>query len=217
MMYGIKCSTTIAQTALQIILEEELKECDCKGQENLAPTCPGMAHLLNDVISTIYVDDLFNDQDDLQKAKDLMGYIDRTLEKYGFKIKGWTYTGQPYSPDDPVRDEHGMVTTAGSIYCPQDDTWQYKPAKVHNGRKQRGLVIEEKNYYYYEGNTRLKNKPAALRSEDFMFAKGLTREKLMNIFIDTRKTLRLILSKSASVYDPPGLLSGLINQLCDVV
>ena len=24
-----------------------------------------------------------------------MDYIDRTLEKYGFKIKGWTYTGQP--------------------------------------------------------------------------------------------------------------------------
>ena len=60
MMYGIKSSATIAQTALQIILEEELKECDCKGQENLATTCLGMAHILNDVISTIYVDDLFN-------------------------------------------------------------------------------------------------------------------------------------------------------------
>ena len=64
-MYGIKCSTTIAQTALQIILEEELKECECRGQENLAPTCQGMAHLLNDVISTIYVDG----QNNLQKAK----------------------------------------------------------------------------------------------------------------------------------------------------
>ena len=120
------------------------------------------------------------------------------MEKYGFKIKGWTYTGQPYSPDDPVRDENGMVTTAGSIYCPEDDTWQYKPAKVHNGRKQRGLVIEEKNHYYLEGTTRLKHKAAPLRSEDFKFATGLTREKLMNIFIDTRKTLCLILS-SASV------------------
>ena len=48
MMYGIKCSTTIAQTALQIILDEELKECDC--QENLAAACPGMALLLNDEI-----------------------------------------------------------------------------------------------------------------------------------------------------------------------
>ena len=92
-----------------------------------------------------------------------MGYIDQTLEKYGIKIKGWTYTGQPYSPDDPVRDENGMVTTAGSIYCPEDDTWQYKPAKVHNGRKQRGLVVEEKNYHNFEGTTRLKNKAAPLR------------------------------------------------------
>ena len=112
LMYGIECSTTIAPTALQILMEEELKECKCQGQENLALTCQGMAHLLNDVISTIYVDDLFNGQKNLQKAKDLMDYIDRTLEKYGFKIKGWTYTGQPYSTDDPVRDENGMVTTA---------------------------------------------------------------------------------------------------------
>ena len=110
-----------------------------------------------------------------------------------------------------------MLTTAGSLYCPQDDTWQYKPAKVHNGRKQRGLVIEEKDYNYTEGKTRFKNKSATLRSEDFRFAKGLTREKLMNIFIDTRKTLRLILSKSSSVYNPPGLLSGLMNQLRDAV
>ena len=65
------------------------------------------------------------------------------------------------------------------------------------------MVVEEKNYHYFEGNTRLKNKAASLRLEDFRFAKGLTREKLMNIFIDTRKTLRLILSKSAPVYDPP--------------
>ena len=144
LMYGIKCSTTIAQTALQIILEEELKECECQGQDNLAATCPGKAHLLNDVISTIYVDDLFNGRNSLQKAKELMNYINQTLAKYGFTIKGWTYTGQPYSADDPVRDKHGMVATAGGLYCPQTDTWQYKPAKVHNGRKQRGLVIAEK-------------------------------------------------------------------------
>ena len=116
-----------------------------------------------------------------------MNYIDQTLAKYGFTIKGWIYTGQPYNADDPVRDKNGMVATAGGLYCPQTDTWQYKPAKVHNGRKQRGLVIEEKDYYYTERKTRFKNKSATLRSEDFRFAKGLTRKKLTNIFIDTRK------------------------------
>ena len=129
----------------------------------------------------------------------------------------WTYTGQPYNAEDPVSDKNGMVATAGGLYCPQTDTWQYKPAKVHNGRKQRGLVIAEKDYFYMEGKTRLKNKSATLRSEDFRFAKGLTRKKLTDIFTDTRKTLRLILSKSASVYDPPGLLSALMNQVRDVV
>ena len=124
-----------------------------------------------------------------------MNYIDQTLAKYGFTIKGWTYTGQPYNADDPVRDKNGMVATAGGLYCPQTDTWQYKPAKVHNGRKQRGLVIAEKDYFYMEGKTRLKNKSAILRSEDFRFA----RQKLTDIFIDTRKTLCLILSKSASM------------------
>ena len=77
-----------------------------EGQDNLAATCPGKAHLLNDVISTIYVDDLFNGRNSLQQAKELMNYIDQTLAKYGFTIKGWTYTGQPYSADDPVRDKH---------------------------------------------------------------------------------------------------------------
>ena len=85
------------------------------------------------MIKYIYVDDLFNGCDSLEQA-----YIDTTLAKYGFAIKGWTYTGQPDSPDDSVRDANKMVQTGGSLYCPKRDTWTYKFTKMHNGIKSRG-------------------------------------------------------------------------------
>ena len=99
--------------------------------------------------------------------------------------------------------------TPGDLAIQTSKSTQWKKTK-RPGRRGKELPLLWRNH-------QTKKQSSSLRSEDFSFTKGLTREKLMNIFIDTRKTLRLILSKSASVYDPPGLLSSLMNQLCDVV
>ena len=53
--------------------------------------------------------------------------------------------------------------------------------------------------------------------KDFHYGKELTREAVEEIFLDKRETLRLILSKAASIYDPSGILSGRMNQLRVVV
>ena len=132
-----------------------------------------------------------------------MAYIDTTLAKYGFAIKGRTYTGQPYSPDDPVRDANKMVQTGGSLYCPEQDTWTYKFAKMHNGIKSRGRVIPEKAHTYLEEGNKKRSTPAPLMEEDFSFGKGLNRNTLEAIFTENGKTLPMMLSKSAGIYSQP--------------
>ena len=56
-----------------------------------------------------------------------------------------------------------------------------------------------------------------MKIKDFKRGKGLTRESLEEIFEGTRKTLRLLVSKAATLYDPTGITSALIGQLRDVV
>ena len=50
---------------------------------------------------------------------------------------------------------------------------------------------------------------------DFKLGKDLSYEKLETLFQGTRKTLKLLISKTNSHYDPTGLISPLISQLRD--
>ena len=68
-----------------------------------------------------------------------------------------------------------------------------------------------------QNGKKIKHLPPALVIKDFKRGKGLTRESLEEIFEGTRKTLRLLVSKAASLYDPTGITSALVGQLRDVV
>ena len=68
-----------------------------------------------------------------------------------------------------------------------------------------------------QNGKKIKHLPPTLKIKDFKRGKGLTREALEEIFEGTRKTLRLLVSKAASLYDPTGITSALIGQLRDVV
>ena len=54
--------------------------------------CKGLAHVFQDMLSNIYVDDVFLGASSTQHANDLMEYIDMELGKYNFKVKGWSYS-----------------------------------------------------------------------------------------------------------------------------
>ena len=54
-----------------------------------------------------------------------------------------------------------------------------------------------------------------LKIIDFKMGEGLSFEVLQQLFAGTRKTLRLLISKTNAHYDPIGLLAPLISQLRD--
>ena len=72
--------------------------------------CEGLAHIFQDILTNIYMDDVFLGASSFQHAKDLMKYIDLELGKYNFKVKGWSYSLNVITEDDPLTDEFGYVT-----------------------------------------------------------------------------------------------------------
>ena len=77
--------------------------------------------------------------------------------------------------------------------------------------------MAQKNVFTMQNGKKIKHLPPTLKIKDFKRGKGLTRETLEEIFEGTIKTLRLLVSKAGSLYDPTGITSALIGQLRDVV
>ena len=79
------------------------------------------------------------------------------------------------------------------------------------------FIIAQKPVFTIQNGKKIKHLPPPLKINDFKRGKGLTRESLEEIFEGTRKTLHLLVSKAATLYDPTGITSALIGQLRDVV
>ena len=92
-----------------------------------------------------------------------------------------------------------------------------KPGLVHNRLKFRGAIISQKPVFTIQNRKKIKHLPPPLKIKDFKRGKGLTKEKLGEIFEGTRKTLCLLVSKAATIYDPTGITSALTGQLRDIV
>ena len=92
-----------------------------------------------------------------------------------------------------------------------------KPGLVHNGLKFCGAIIAQKAVFTIQNGQKVKHLPPPLKIKDFKRGKGLTKEALGEHFEGTRKTLRLLVSKAATLYDPTGITSALTGQLRDVV
>ena len=86
----------------------------CGGSKNNedmeTENCEGLAHIFQDMLTNIYVDEMFLGASSTQHAKDLMKYIDLELGKYNFKVKGWSNSLKVITEDDPLTDEFGYVT-----------------------------------------------------------------------------------------------------------
>ena len=77
-----------------------------------------------------------------------------------------------------------------------------KPGLVHNGLKFHGAIIAQKPVFTIQNGKKVKHLPPLLKIKDFKRGNGLTKESLGDIFEGTRKTLRLLVSKAATLYDP---------------
>ena len=72
-------------------------------------------------------------------------------------------------------------------------------------------------FYLYLYGKKTRHAPPPLIIRDFKRAQNLTKESLKEVFHSSRKTLSLLISKAAKLYDRTGLSSGLIGQLWDMV
>ena len=218
LFYGLTSSTALAQIGLELIAEQEEKECIMCNSSNKddSTTCPGLAHQFADLVRYIFVDDIFYSCQSQQEADVLMEYITASLEKYAYSLKGWNYSLKMNKPDDPCLDADLLMSVGGNYYNQETDVIHYKPPIQHNGLRWRGAIIPEKSFYTkLPDGTRKLVEPPELQIIDFKMGKGLTFETLHQLFANTRKTLKLIISKTNSHYDPIGLLSPLISQLRD--
>ena len=207
---------------MKLICEQAIKECElCSGTKNNedkeTEEREGLAHIFKDMLTNIYVDDMFLGAKDMPHAKALMNYIDLELGKYKFKVKGWSWSLKIITAEDPLSDENGYVTAFGCQHNTEQDTMNTKPGLVQNGLKFRGAIIAQKPVFTNQNRKKTKHLPPPLHSKDFKRAKGLTKETFGEIFEGSRKTLRLLVSKAATLYDPTGLTSALAGQLRDVV
>ena len=94
LFYGLTSSTALAQLGLELIAAEEVKECTLcsSSSKDDKEKFTGLAHKFEDLVSFIFVDDIFYSCQDQEEADLLMDFITKSLQKYAYKIKGWNFS-----------------------------------------------------------------------------------------------------------------------------
>ena len=128
-----------------------------------------------------FVDDAIFTSQDPSILDDLQQLTDNLFSKYGFKVKG--YVRSSMKPPTNMSGGKDFIHALGYIYSPESDLVQINvPPLYFDGRKTRGQ----------------------LSADEFT---GGTFEELIH-FVPKKLTLRVCASKSASIFDPAGLLAG---------
>ena len=150
-------------------------------------------YMLNHIASTVsddellhwvlksgrYVDDIMTSLPTLESALEIKQKLLDLFDKHNIKCKGWAITGLP--PDESI-SENGKMHVGGYIYHTSSDTLSINVPKLNfSGEKHRGKLINTK---YFEGESL----------------------EEVNQFTPDCLTIRMALSKIASIFDVRGLI-----------
>ena len=218
LFYGLTSSTALAQLGLELIANEEVKGCKlCSNKsKDDKEKCTGLPHQFKDLVSFIFVDDIFYSVHGQEEADLLMDFVSTALEKYSYKIKGWNFSLKKNSPEDPCLDADLLMNVGGNYYNQEKDEIYYKAPIQHNGQRWRGAIIRDRPHHERgPDGKKILIEPPELQIVEYKKGEGLNFVSLEQLFQGTRKTLKLLISKTNSHYDPIGLLSHLISQLRD--
>ena len=218
LFYGFRCSSRLAHLAVELIGEYAESHCDqgCGGSVAKKEHCPGLAHRYVEVLSYLYVDDLFNSEDYYSEMENLIKYIETLMAKFQFFFKGWDIAGLPVNPDSKTLDDDHKMSLAGYHYWPHLDQFAVKASIQHNGRKFRGRIQQDKPKRVFDGKRVVTIQPPELLIEDFS-QKDVTIENLSRVYEGVTPTLRLILSRVHGIFDVVGICTPLMGQVKDAL
>merc|ERR1711940_28988 len=146
--------------------------------------CTGLPHQFKDLVSFIFVDDIFYSVDGQQEADLLMDFISNALEKYSYKIKGWNFSLKKNSTEDPCLDADLLMSVGGNYYNQEQDVIHYKAPIQHNGQRWRGAIIQNKPHYERRPDgKKILTEPPALKIVEYKKGKGLTFGSLEQLFV----------------------------------
>ena len=134
------------------------------------------------------------------------------MRKFGLWIKGYYHSGKKREEGDSNLDEKGEMGVAEYRWDPLKDTLKVRQPLTTNGRKWRGAIIKSKDGYYTSRGRNKKYKAPELIIKTFSTKEEVTPEALEEVLQGLPKTLELIVSKTAGIFDTLGKISPLISQ-----
>ena len=147
-------------------------------------TYPQVATLLTE---GTYVDDMGESKSKAETVDKLIYESDIVFSQVNLKCKEWIKTG--HKPSENSSSNGISVFVAGMEWCPQLDSIAVKIPFLHFGKKKRGKLSDNTEFFHPIGNS------SDLKRLD-EFCPKLTR--------------RICASKSASIFDLPGLLAPIL-------
>ncbi len=108
-IYGVKCSGNQAERALRLVAEL------------MKDDYPMAYEIIN---NDVYVDDCISGEDTLEERDEATDQVKLSVEKGGFTLKGFTFSGE--DPDINLSADGKMIMTGGLRYFPKGDFYNVK-------------------------------------------------------------------------------------------
>ena len=123
-IYGVKPSGNQAEAALRATARLSEKE------------NPRVCEVVHD---EFYMDDCFSGESTMEALHELATDLEAVLLKTGFKIKGYTFSGQP--PPESLSKGKDYITVAGMQWYSEEDVIRFNLQGLNFVKKQRGKRI----------------------------------------------------------------------------
>ena len=141
-------------------------------------------HKVAQVLESAYVDDCNSSVGNVQDLEEIKQKMPSFMENHGMAIKALAWTGEE-APKELSED--GTINIAGYSWNPVTDRMKVTTPKIFHGEKKKGRF-----------------------TPDTVFFKGdITMENINDFYEDKIITHEIILSKTASLYDPLGFMAPL--------
>ena len=221
LIFGLRCAAVLAALSLSIIAAYAISKCECEANAQLTCQsqdksekakviqCGKLPHIFKEVMESAYVDDLMWSFISQQEVWNFIKFTDELLSMFGFNVKKWEIM-----PDMPEKiSASDFISLAGYRFYKAMDAFALKFMTVTNGVKYRGKWIKQKARLVVTDGIRRK-----IDSPDFTLIhidqiKDANLQVLVDVYHGCHRSLKLLISRCAMIYDVAGVITPLHNQL----